>query len=91
LGTKIETLSSNNSIGFKNLVSLNNDIINNDNKISLTQSSIQINLPKFLKNEYNSKKNIYNQNKINLTEFKSKNNRINDNIFKKVSLIDDNI
>ena len=89
LGSDI--LSSNNSIGFKNLVSLNNSIINNDNKISLTQSSVQINLPKFLKNEYNSKKNIYNQNKNNLTEFNSKNNRINSKIFKKVSLIGDNI
>ena len=50
----------------------------------MTQSSVQINLPKFLKNEYNSKKNIYNQNKNNLTEFNSKNNRINSKIFKKV-------
>ena len=48
--------SSNNSNVYKNLYSLNNSIINNDNKISLSQSNVQIKFFKFLEKENNKQK-----------------------------------
>ena len=50
--------SSNNSNVYKNLYSLNNSIINNDNKISLSQSNVQIKFFKFLEKENNNKQKI---------------------------------